>query len=390
MLNKKDVAIIGYAEAKIEVKSGRDVYDLGAEVLSKVIEKTGIDKNEINGMVVNASSTAAGNPFWSPVFSDYMGLELDFCQTSDLGGASSNGALFRACMAVQNGLADTVLVIAVDASSTGSSQDFSAFRGEWADPIGLMGPPGLFGLLTTSYMANNELKFEALGKMAVTQREHAILNENACEKLRKPITIDDYMNSRMISDPIRLLDCVMPCDGANAILVTSTKRAKELGIKNTVHPVGYGERTNFDLQNQLTDPATSGHKVAAEKAMGQAGMTAKDIQMFQPYDDFLIAMLLQMEMIGFCKKGQGSDFILDTNMMFDGDLPLNTGGGQISAGQPGLAGGGVNTVEAVRQLMGEGGPRQVPNPKNAMVTGIGWIPYIRNWGVSTALILEAA
>jgi acetyl-CoA acetyltransferase len=111
--------------------------------------------------------------------------------------------------------------------------------------------------------------------------------------------------------------------------------------------------------------------------------------MFQPYDDFIIAVMLQMENIGFCERGQGCAYVMDTDLTHTGNLPLNTSGGQISAGQAGLAGGGTNLVEAVRQLMGEAGERQVAGASNAMVTGIGAIPYLRNWSCSTVMILEA-
>ena len=117
-------------------------------------------------------------------------------------------------------------------------------------------------------------------------------------------------------------------------------------------------------------------------------MTPADFKLFCPYDDFLIAIMLQLEQIGFCGRGEGSDFVLATDMSHTGTLPLNTGGGQISAGQPGLAGGGHNLVEAVRQLFGDAGQRQIPDVANALVTGIGSIPYGRNWGVSNALVLE--
>ena len=116
-------------------------------------------------------------------------------------------------------------------------------------------------------------------------------------------------------------------------------------------------------------------------------MKPGDIGSFHPYDDFLIAIMLQFEMLGFCEPGQGAAFIHEMDLSYKGDLPLNTGGGQISAGQAGLAGGGTNLVEAVRQLMGQAGGRQVANTQNALVTGIGWIPYGRNWGTSVALIL---
>jgi acetyl-CoA acetyltransferase len=111
--------------------------------------------------------------------------------------------------------------------------------------------------------------------------------------------------------------------------------------------------------------------------------------MFHPYDDFLIAVLIQFEQIGFCAPGEGSRFILSHDLSYSGDLPLNTGGGQISAGQAGLAGGAHNFVEATRQLFGTAGKRQVRNPVNAMVTGIGTIPYARNWSTSAVMVLEA-
>ena len=110
--------------------------------------------------------------------------------------------------------------------------------------------------------------------------------------------------------------------------------------------------------------------------------------MFQPYDDFTIALVLKLEDAGFCRKGEGPDFVAATDLSHLGKLPLNTGGGQISAGQPGLAAGMIQVVEAVRQLRGEGGDRQVPNPKNALVTGIGYVNYLRNWNTSIAGVLE--
>jgi acetyl-CoA acetyltransferase len=226
-----------------------------------------------------------------------------------------------------------------------------------------------------------------LGKLAVAQRNGAVLNDLACEKLRKPITIDDYINSRMIADPIRLLDSVMVCDGASGLIITSKKNAAKKGFTKAVFPIGYGERTNYQFSDVIVDVTDTGHMPAGEKAFRQSGLTAKDICSFHPYDDFIIAMMLQMEMLGFCKKGQGCDYIREHDFNFDGDIPLNTGGGQISAGQAGLAGGGTNLVEAVRQLFGEGGARQVKNTKNAMVTGIGGIPYARNWNSSVVMIL---
>ncbi len=118
-------------------------------------------------------------------------------------------------------------------------------------------------------------------------------------------------------------------------------------------------------------------------------MSPADIDLFFPYDDFTIAVLLQLEQIGFTPAGAGGDFILARDISFDGTFPINTSGGQLSAGQPGLAGGGVNVIEAIRQLMGEAGERQAGRRSTAMVTGIGAMQYARNWGTSAVMILEA-
>src|SRR5690606_21363701 len=261
-------------------------------------------------------------------------------------------------------------------------------RFEFQYPTGLRGPVGAFGLLTQRYRHLYQLDDNALAKLAVTQRRHALLNDNACQKLRKPLTEADYLNSKVVSDPMRMLDSVMVCDGANGVLVTTRANAQRLGLTRAVFPTAYAEVTNYKAFSPEVEITETGFSQVGPKALAKAGMKVGDVRSFHPYDDFLIAIMIQMEQIGFCGIGEGSRFILDTDLGFDGKLPLNTGGGQISAGQPGLAGGGVNLVEAVRQLFGDGGARQVKDRQNAMVTGIGVIPIGRNWSTSAVLILE--
>jgi acetyl-CoA acetyltransferase len=388
-LDQDEPLIVGFAETPYTVASGRSVFDLAGDAHAQLLESTGLGNDAIDGMVVCGSTTEAGNPFWSAYFSDALGLELDFCQGMDLGGASFIAGVARAALAVRAGACRRVIVIAADAPSTMNRSDPRGYRPEWQDTVGLMGPPGAFGLLSSRYEAQYGPVQDALAKLAVTQREHALLNEHACAKLRKPLTAEEYLNARQISTPINLLDCVMSCDGANAVLVTSRRHAGALASR-ALRIRGYGERTNHDIANQVTDITRCGHAVAGEKALRESGLQPADIAMLQPYDDFLIAILLQLEALGFCRPGGGRRFVLDTDTSFRGRLPINTGGGQISCGQAGLAGGGLNFVEAVRQLRGEAGARQVAHPRNAMVTGIGSIPYIRNWSTSAVMILEGA
>jgi acetyl-CoA acetyltransferase len=302
-----------------------------------------------------------------------------------VGGCSPVGSVARAAAAIDAGLCETPLLLFADTQVRENNRRDRTYRAEWSDPYGGMGAPGMFGLLSRRYEAQYGLDYRVLGKLAVTQRNHALMNENACEKLRVPITVEDYLNSRMIADPIRLLDCVMPADGAAGLIMTTRTRAKEKGLGKAVIPIGYAERTNFLGGENLVDVTRSGHEVAGPRALEQARLSIKDIASFHPYDDFVIAIVLQFEALGFCRAGEGIAFARETDLSFRGALPLNTGGGQLSAGQAACS--SHNLIEAVRQLMGEGGERQVRNTANALVTGIGWINYGRNWGTSAALVL---
>ncbi len=383
----RDCAIVGYAETKIVERSERDVWELGAEILESLLDKTGFEKSEIDGLVVSSAMTGAANPFWSQTTADQLALEVDFCQTVDIGGCSPIGALGRAAAALDAGLCTTALLLFADTQSAENNSRPRHFQAEWANPLGYLGPPAAFGLLSRRYEHQYGLDHEMLAKLAVTQRNHALLNELACEKLRKPITAADYLNSRMIADPIRLLDSVMVCDGASGLLVTTRQNAEKRGLTKAVVPIGYGERTTYRAAENVVDVTESGHLAAGQRAFARAGLKPADIASIHPYDDFIIAIMMQMEMLSFCGRGQGCDFVRRNDFSHTGNLPLNTSGGQISAGQCGLAGGGTNLIEAVRQLYGEAGARQIKNTANALVTGIGGIPYGRNWSSSVVVIL---
>jgi acetyl-CoA acetyltransferase len=384
----RDIAIVGYAETPIGVRTDRSAYDLAGEAFAQLLERTGIDKREIDGLNLAVALSEASNPFYGVYMADALGLAPTWTQLGGIGGASSIGGVVRAAGAIRDGLCSTALVIGADAPSSKWAANYGAYKDEFQDPTGIQGPPGMFGLLLSRYCAEFELQPEALGKIAITQREHALLNPNATEKLRKPLTMEQYLASRMVFDPLRLLDSVMWADGANAVLVTSVENADRLGLRKRVFPAGYAELTNHRVDEPLPDVTETGFSVVGPRALAQAGMTPRDVRMFQPYDDFTVAVLLQLEQIGFCERGDGSRYVLETDLSHRGTLPLNTGGGQISCGQPGLASGGLNLVEAVRQMFEEAGERQVDDPRNAMVTGIGVIPYARNWSVSNVLILE--
>jgi len=388
-MNKdRNICIAAYAETKIVMASGRSSYDMAAEVLESILEKTGFEPGEIDGLAVAETMSDTANPFWAAYMADMLGLSPTWLELLGLGGVSAVGGVARAVAAIEAGFCTTVLVLSTDAQSSKNQSEQGGQRPEFQYPTGLRGPVGAFGLLTQRYRHLHDLDDRALGKLAVTQREHGLLNPNACAKLRKPLTIEDYVKSKYVSDPLRMLDSVMVCDGANGVLVTTKEKAREKGLDKMVFPTAYAEITNYKAFEPDAEITEGGFSVVGPKALSKAGIKPADVAMFHPYDDFLVAILLQLEQIGFCKVGEGSRFILENNFSYRGNLPLNTGGGQISAGQPGLAGGGVNLTEAVRQMFGEATDRQVKNIGNAVVTGIGTIPIGRNWSSSGVLVLE--
>ncbi len=387
-MKKRDIAIVGYGETPIRLRGGRSSYELAADVLDEIIRQTGIAKGEIDGICVSETMSETANPFWAVFMADMLGLSPAWTQVNGLGGASTIAGVARAASAIRDGLCTTVLVVASDAQSSYPPTEQGAFRWEFQYPTGLFGPVGVFGLLSQRYRLQYGLDDAALAKLAVTQRTHALMNPNAVDKLQKPLTEQDYLDSKVVSTPLRTLDSVMVCDGANGVLVTSAANADRLGLTRRVYPRAYAEKTNFNGDQTFSDITETGFSVVGPEVFRRADMAPSDVRLFCPYDDFLIAIILQLEQLGFCGRGEGSDFVRRTDFSLTGSLPLNTGGGQISAGQPGLAGGGHNLVEAVRQLMGDAGQRQVNDLPNALVTGIGSIPYGRNWHVSNALILE--
>ena len=387
-LKDRDVCIVAVAETKLDRRTGKTAYELTAEVAEELFRKTKMGPPDIDGVGLTLPMSEAANPFWSNFCVDNLGIRARWLQATDLGGVSSTGNVARAAMALQAGWCDTVMLLAADAPTTQWQANFGGYSNEFLDPTGIQGPPGAFGFIMSRYAAEHDLDYRGLGALAVAQRNGAVANSNAYEGFRHRITVDDYLNSRVISAPIRLLDCVMPCDGANGLVMMKTSRARRLGFTNRVYPVAYSEITNFQAGEQTPDILRVGHSVVGPEALRMAKMKPVDVDMFHPYDDFLIAVALQLEQIGFCRKGRGTQFLRDTDLGPRGDLPINTGGGQIGAGQPALAGGQLNLVEGVRQLLGEAGRRQVKNVRNALVTGIGVIPYGRNWGSSSALVLQ--
>lgn len=372
---------MGYGSTEYSRKSEKPLLSYYSEAIHQALEQTGLQKNEIQGFSV----TTQASPDHSPFVAEQLGLELDWVLNGDYGGAGGVMSLRRAADAIEAGHINLAVLVGGNSFDKNVSHQrvLEYQRSNYVDVFGYGGPNSLFALVERRHMEEYGTRLEQIGKIAVTQRENARLNPQAL--LRDPMTMENYLNSRMISDPIRLFDCVMPCSGAECIVIASEERARRITDK-LVYLITDAEKVNYQVGEMLPDKTTTGMKIVGERLFAE--VSRDEIDLCEIYDDYPIAVLIQIEDLGFCKKGDGGKFVDAHDLSFSGDFPLNTGGGQLSVGQAGLGGGFLHLVEALRQLRGETGPRQVAKAQKALVTGIGWLAYGRNLICTAGLVME--
>jgi len=218
----------------------------------------------------------------------------------------------------------------------------------------------------------------------VAQRRNALGYPHALFK--KPLTLEEYLSARPIAEPLHLFDCVMPCAGAEGFLVLGEQKAKELGIPHA-RLLGAIERHNGFPSDPIQ--MRGGWALDRDELYAQAGVAPEDMDFLQTYDDYPVINAMQLEELGFCAKGEAPAFVRAHSFTHDGDFPLNTSGGQLSVGQAGAAGGFLGLVEAIRQLTGQAGERQVQDAETGMVSGFGMINFDRGLG-SGAVILSTS
>lgn len=353
--------------------SSRSAHWFIAQALAELIKDSGLDKARIDGFSLSSFSVA---PDTAVGVTQQLGLSPRWLDHVPMGGASGVVALRRAARAVQCGDADVVACIGADTNHVDSFRQmlgsFSQFARDATYPYGSGGPNAMFAFITAHYMRAYGAHREDFGKLAVAQRINALSNPVALFK--KPLTLDEYMNARVIADPIHLFDCVMPCAGADAFLVMSEARARELDLKHCAL-LGAIERHNAFSE----DPVffRGGWVVDREDLYAQAGVRVSDIDFVQSYDDYPVIVMMQFEDLGFCDKGEGPAFVRAHQFTYNGNFPTNTAGGQLSVGQAGAAGGYLGMVEALRQLTGEAGERAVPEARIGLVSGFGMVTYDR-------------
>jgi acetyl-CoA acetyltransferase len=230
----------------------------------------------------------------------------------------------------------------------------------------------MFAFITAHYMRSHGARREDFGRICVAQRENALATPHAMFK--KPLTLEQYMGARVIAEPIHLFDCVMPCAGAEGVLMMSEARARDLNLP-FARLLAATERHNAFREDPIM--TRGGWAMDRDDLYAQAGVKPEDLDLVQFYDDYPVIVMMQYEDLGFCAKGEGPAFVRSRTLTRDGSLPTNTSGGQLSVGQAGAAGGYLGLVETVRQLTGQAPGRAVADAKLGLVSGFGMVTYDR-------------
>jgi len=379
------VAIAGVGESPLGKVPGMDALQLQRAAALAALEDAGLTLADVDGLLTTPIRTAQ----WAmPVgmVAQGLGIRPGYLATLDVAGASGTAMVHHAAMAVATGQATTVLCVGGQNQLSNVSRDAAVAQiagAGWAHPEyeAPYGPlvPTLYALVAQRHMHEYGTTAEQMAEVAVAIRGHAGLNPLA--QKREPITAADVLASKMITSPLHLLDCAIVSDGAAALVVTSRKDTR----KTPVRVLGQGYGFTHTYIGEHDDIATTGAVQSGRLAFEQAGVKPADIDVAELYDCFTITVIAELEDLGFCPKGEGGRFVEGGRIRLGGELPVTTHGGLLSAVHPGLAGGMFHVVEAVRQLRGECGDRQVPGAELALAHGNGGII-----GIHCTLILGKA
>ena len=341
-------------------------YQVHAQAAGRALADAGLTYGDVDGF-----ATAGFFPMYAVSLCEYLGLRPNYLDETNIGGASFEVLVEHAVQAVEAGVCDVVLITygSVQLSQMGRRLGTG---GTGPAPVGPAAADALWGntlvgsyaLAATRHMYEFGTTSEQLAEIAVTMRRHAATNPQA--QFRDPITVEDVLASRLVADPLHLLDCCVISDGGGACVVTTEERAtKAVYVRGSAHALTHA--MNISAMPDLTVTAAA---QCGPLAFKRAGITPTDVDLLMVYDSFTITVLLSLEDLGFCGKGEGGPFVERGRLGLDGDLPTNTDSGGLSACHPGMRGMFL-IVEAVRQLRGEAGANQVPGVEIAVAHGTG-------------------
>ena len=365
-------AVIGVGESELGKLPGSTGPALRAQAAARALTDAGLEPDD-----VDAVFTTAGSGFPAIDFAEKLGLRPKFTDSTLLGGASFVSYLFRAAAAIAQGACSCALVVYGESSWANLQRKGGLYGGQHALVPERLEFEDLFGnFLIASYamaarrhMHQYGTTPEDLASVAVLARKNATLNPKAL--LRDPITVDDVLSSRLVAEPLHLLDCCSVHDGGAAYVVVSRERAVD-SRRPAAYFLGGGEAMTHNLISQMPDLTESAAVESGRAAFDMAGMTHADVDVAEIYDAFTYLPILFLEDLGFCAKGEAGSMVRSGACDIGGDLPLNTHGGALSYAMPGMQGAFL-VVEAVRQLRGEAGDRQVDGAEVALVHGNGGV-----------------
>jgi acetyl-CoA acetyltransferase len=357
---------------------------VGHHVLAmrRALDDAGLEKSAIDGYISAGGGGTAGVDS-AVSMAEYLRIDHRYIDSTMTGGSAFEFHVQHAAAAIRDGLAETILITygSDQLSRMGRMLGTGGFlRGGDAVPGPLQYEApygnslvGAYAMAARRHMHEFGTTSEQLAEIAVGVREHASLNPDAM--YRDPITVDDVVSSRLIADPLHKLDCCVISDGGGAVVLTTEERARDLR-QPPVHVLGAaGAQTHWNIGQMPVFTETAGRRIA-ETVFGRAGVAPDDIDTVQFYDSFTITVLLLLEDLGFCPKGEGGAFVSEGHLRRGGKLPLNTDGGGLSSNHPGMRGIFL-LIEAVRQLRGQGGESQVPGAELALAVGSGgWLSCI--------------
>jgi acetyl-CoA acetyltransferase len=366
------VAIVGVGETPVGKVPGRSALWFNAEATRLALADAGIDKRQVDGLLTCPSFVA---PFhrMSVAVSEYLGIQPTFSNTVNVSGASAAASVSLAAAAIHAGLAETVVVCCGDNMLSGMTRDLAVKAlvesrdPQYEAPFGLL-VATTFALTAQRHMAEYGTTREQLARVAVITREHARRKPGA--HMTAPLTVDEVLASKPITTPYHMLDCALVSDGGAALVLTSAERARDLR-KKPVYLLGAGESYTQEHIFCAESITTTGARISSGKAYAMAGVGPGDIDVAGIYDCFTGTVIMMLEDLGFCKKGEGGPFVEAGHVTFGGRIPINTHGGMLSYAHPGLPGGFFHIVEMARQLRGEADGRQVEGAALSLCHSLG-------------------
>jgi len=366
-LVRGSVAVVGVAESELgQVAAGTTPLDLMAQGVVRALADCGLGLSDVDGLF--AASTQLR--FTTMALAEYLGIVPRYQDSTQIGGSSFMSHIAHAMTAIEQGLCE-VAVIAHGSTqrslsrATASPREFNPYE----SPYRPMLPVSAYAMAASRHMHQYGTTIEQLAEVAVAARRWALLNPVAWEK--QPLTIADVLAAPRVSDPLGVRDCCLVNDGGGAIVLTSATRARTLA-KTPAYVLGVGESLSHASISGMPDLTHTAASRSGAQAYAMAGVTAADVDVALVYDAFTINTVLFLEDLGFCAKGEGGPFVQGGAIGPGGRFPVNTNGGGLSYCHPGMY-GLLLLVEAVRQLRGECGVRQVPGCALALAHGNGGV-----------------